>query len=102
MLQTADVQLRIMTLCDATSCVVDDSRESTVTTLNVLQLLNTNREYSSWYTRPAAVLDKAEEEIRVNTDETRIVTPDAYRICKATSRILKKLLSLTIEIYIPL
>jgi hypothetical protein len=77
-----------MTLRDATSCVVDDRRESTVTTLNGLQLLNTNREYSSWYTRAAAVLHKTEEEIEVTTFETRIVTSDAYRIWNGTGRIL--------------
>jgi hypothetical protein len=50
-----------MTLCDAASCVADDRRESIMTTLNWLELLNTNPEYSSWYTRAAAVLHKSEE-----------------------------------------
>jgi hypothetical protein len=63
-----------MTLCDATSCVADNRRESTVTTLNGLPILIKIREYSSWYTWAAAVLHKAEEEIRVSTFEKRIVT----------------------------
>jgi len=91
-----------MTLCDATSCVADDRRESTVTTLNGMQLLIKIREYSTWYTCAAAVLHKAEEEIRVNIFEKRIVTSNAYRIWNGTDRILKKLSLSTIEIYIPL
>jgi hypothetical protein len=42
--------------------MADDRRESTMTTLNGLELLNTNLEFSIWYTRAAAALHKTEEE----------------------------------------